>query len=371
MSDSSPKRRFLLYGNCQSIGIFQQLRANPAVTAHFDIQNVLSFGDPPPGNPLADAAYLRSLDGVIWQTAAGFPAPGFIEHLRPDCRQFRYPALSLKFLWPLHCSDPRNHPEEGMPYGRYPYGDSLVLRLLNQGIPAAEIRQQYLDTDLRKLFPLDRLLERSFAELRHNDLQSDFAVAPLLEASFRQRQLFATINHPNRHLFDVLYRHILAFLLGTAPDLTPSADLKIRYDIFGDEEIPLHPQVISHFALSWCRPDQRWRYRSAYLTHDEYIEAYAHLTAIPFGSSPRVWMDRAQQACRHGNFPEAEFILFEAATIFPTILEFLLTAARLAVRQNRLLDAEKILRYHLQANPDYKPIHEELARVMNLRERSK
>lgn len=344
------KRRLLVYGNCQAGWLSRMLAKHAEIAGRYEIVYLSDYHEIPADHPIHQPDFLSSCTDALWQTAAGCKPPAFVAGLRSDCRQIRFPTLWLKLLWPTYVVDARNQPEKDHPWGRYPYGDRLVLKLLQEGVSLEDLPKRYVESDLNKIVNLDRFAEMAFAELRFNDRQSDVAIAPFIESTFRQRKLFGTINHPTSLILNRLYHGVVAALLGTSvPDAIPEpADAA---EVLGSEEVPLHPQIISHFKLAWTSPGERWRYRSEFLTLTEYLRAYAEFRPIPMGEPPQLWLARAQQASSRNEFAEAQRLLLEAAGRFPDLVHFLQYLGVLLMRQGNFLEAEKVIRYALSKRP--------------------
>jgi hypothetical protein len=350
------KRRMLVYGNCQAGWLAQMLQQNAEVANTYEIVYLSDYSEIPADHPIHRPGFLSTRTDAVWQTASGCKPPEFLAGLPADCRQIRFPTLWLKLLWPMYAVDPRNQPEPGFPWGRYPYGDRLVMKLLQDGVSIEDLSRRYVETDLNKIVNLDRFTEMSLAELRFNDQQSDIAITPFIERTFRQRKLFGTVNHPTFLILNRIYHGVIGALLGrpVPDDLPAPADAA---EVLGSEETPLHPQIIAHFKLEWAVPGMRWRYRSAFLTPDEYLRAYAAFTPIPLGDPPQLWLGRAQQAFSLNDFAEAQRLLLEATARFPQLAQFLQYLGVLLIRQGKVIEAEKVLRYALAQHPGVAALH--------------
>lgn len=357
------KQRMLVYGNCQGGWLAQALGRNADIAARYDIVYLSDYHVTPPDHPAVKPGFMAGCDAAVWQTAAGCKPPEFVAALPASCRQVRFPTLWLKLLWPTYAVDPRNQPEDGFPWGRYPYGDRLVMKLLQEGVTPEEMPKRYADTDLNTIVNLDRFTEMSLAELRFNDRQSDVAIAPFIERTFRARKLFGTVNHPTMLMLQQIYVGVVASLLGTPPppEVPAPADAA---EVLGSEETPLHPQIIAHFKLKWAAPGMRWRYRSAFLTPDEYLRAYAAFAPIPLGDPPDLFLARANQAFALHDFSEAQRLLLEGTTRFPKLPHFLQYLGALLLRQGKLLEAEKVVRYGISQHPAAAALRYDLGTIL-------
>ena len=237
------------------------------------------------------------------------------------------------------------------------------MKLLDQGVAPADLAKRYVETDLNTVVNLDRFAEMSLAELRFNDQQSDVAVAPFIEANFRERKLFGTVNHPTYLVLNRIYHAVLGLLLETSGPADPPMPANATA-LLGAQETPLHPQIITHFKLQWAVPGLRWLYHSAFLTLEEYLPAYGAFTPIPLGGTPQLWLARAQQALTRNNHEEAEILLLEGASQFSGVVEFLQYLGMLKAQQGKLVEAEKVLRYAIAQHPRAASLYSELGQVM-------
>jgi hypothetical protein len=361
--NAPPKPRVLVYGNCQGGWLADTLRAQSEIAAQFEIIYLSDYQERPPDHPINESGFLATCSVVIWQTASGCNPPWFLAEVPAHVRQIRYPTLWLKLLWPTYAVDPRNIREDQFPWGRYPYGDRLVMKLLEQGVNPADIPQRYADTDLNTIVNLARFTEMSLAELRFNDRQSDVAITPFIESTFRTRKLFGSINHPTFAILHQIFHGVAAALLDRPPAVSPPCPANAD-EVLGNEEVPLHPQIIEHFKLSWAFPGMRWRYHSAFLTAEEYLQAYAAFTPIPLGHPPSLWLARARQAAEQADVATAQRLLLEASAHYPEVPEFLQFLGLILTRHGQLLEAEKVFRYAIAQHPRAAALPFELGRLM-------
>ena len=259
----------IVSGNCQARVLYQSLAASPTVQDAYRVVYVrnLRKTDQEQAAPedLKDCALL------LEQIAHKVPElPG--KALMPaGARVIRYPILWLGSLWPLHVDDPRNLPAKGFDNGRWPYGDRLILDLLDQGFSPEEAASRWLDADVPALLDLDRLQEILETKARKLDQRADLALGHYVQARFRREPLFVTRNHFSepmmRHLRDLAFAE-----LGVEPPAGPLGEVMRG---MGEIETPIHPSVARHFGLKWWRPEMRWRYGGEQLSTEEYLRRYA------------------------------------------------------------------------------------------------
>ena len=257
----------ILHGNCQ-MDLMRSLLAPVVAPKGLSVAHVSSFVHPLLQTSPAPELVARC--GVFieqvspWESA--LPA-SYASDLPADCRRLRVPALMMKSLWPLHQQDPRNQFTAEHPFGRHPYGDAQVLKLLRQTQDPDEVFRLYMDVDLKALMSLDRLHEMTLAQAAEADRMADLPLTPTIEANFTRLRLFDTVNHPSPSL-QLLLRDVLAeFILEGAdglPAWRPPPSL----------QVPIHPQVVEHFKLEWTDANAVYFYGGRYLTFEEYLRAY-------------------------------------------------------------------------------------------------
>jgi hypothetical protein len=184
-------------------------------------------------------------------------------------------------LWPLERKDPRSKPEKGRffflnqyPYGRYPYGDRLVIRLLKKGLTPAEIFKRYFSRDINSLVNLDELYKKNVMDGKELDVRCDLPIYRYVERNFKKERLFWTPNHPCPALIIKQANQIIETLgMKRLPDSFVSQFNK--KPPLGAYQLPIHPQVIRHFNLSWADNNLRYRhYNLGCFTFAEYLKRY-------------------------------------------------------------------------------------------------
>jgi len=259
----------ILHGNCQMHDVAHHLRPLMAGTGYeivfiSSFQNWIFKTQPEPDDVARCAVFIEQMSPIY---PGKWLPPTFKADLPKDCRYLRVPVLWMKSLWPFHHLDPRNEAikTKESPSGRYPFGDSLVTRLLQESTDPDVVFQRYMDTDIRQLIDLDRYHEMIMADAHATDRESDLAYAPLLEREFRVTRLFDAVNHPACALIMRLRDDLAQFILNGTAVLT---DVPAWIPLV---QVPLHPQIVEYFKLEWIRPDDTHLYFQQPLTFTEYL----------------------------------------------------------------------------------------------------
>ena len=263
------KRTIIVTGNCQASFLARALQESPELTEPYRIVYFRDFrkGDKSilPDHDMEKCAILLE---QIAHKAGSIPN----RHLAPsDCKVITFPILWMNSLWPTHTKDPRNTPTEAFPAGPYPYGDSLVLRLLDQGLTPEEAAERYLETDLSQMVDIGRFHEINEAKLRMLDERADVKLASHLLDNFVQTRLFVTHNHPTMPMLRFIADRVFE-ALGVEP---PPSDLVDASGGMQQIHMPVHPSVARHFGLPWWNAELEYRYHAEWLRTADFIRRYA------------------------------------------------------------------------------------------------
>jgi tetratricopeptide (TPR) repeat protein len=190
---------------------------------------------------------INRADVLVIQIADSAPLDGL-----PDGTTCVYfPLVSTDFLWPF---GNQPHPRNGY-HGPFPshLGDAFLNGLLQQEVTPEEAVHRYLAFDLSRHLNLNELYEVNLRKQRARDRDTGYELAGLIERHFREEPLFQNPAHPN-----LLVLRALIQQLGERLDI-PSAHLHQSLERltspFPVSELPIHPEVVSHFQLRY--PDAR------------------------------------------------------------------------------------------------------------------
>ncbi len=267
----------LFYGNCQAGALSGIFAADPVIAEDYDVLYIPNFDDRIPDAKKVGPEEIKAaaifFDQHDW--SGTYPHEDL---LSPDCLRISFPSIDWHLLWPLECGNIFNEaPTPQWPWGRFPYGDRIVVEGIERGESAHEIRGHYPESSKAKLPPLDRYAELEFARLRARDAKCDVKMAEFVIENFREQNLFWCTNHPTLPALHVLcHRLIAAVAERSAVPLRESIDDVIsKLDPegpLGNIHVPVHPAVADHFQLQWYPRDGGKHYgqRGARMTYDEY-----------------------------------------------------------------------------------------------------
>ncbi len=266
---AAAKPTLVVSGNCQARVIWQALAESAEVKADYRPVYVRNFrkGDQGEARPedLRDCALL------LEQIAHKAPEMPGKESLPPHNRLIRYPILWLGSLWPLHSDGPRKASAASRQDDANPYGDRLILDLLDEGLGSDEAVRRWLETDVPALVDLDRLHEILEQKARLLDTRADVKLGGLVQDGFREQRLFVSRNHFSKAMFQQTLELVFAEIGLPAPEL----DLAKALRGMGDFEVPIHPSVAAHFGLRWWSADMSFAYNGKPLGMEAYLRRYA------------------------------------------------------------------------------------------------
>jgi hypothetical protein len=176
--------------------------------------------------------------------------------LPPGCIERTFYAPTCQSLWPFQGRDNRAVPEPSLyPASRYPHGDRVAQTLAGVGMGEDVLYLMYEaatntdPVDLDALFAVDRDL------WRRQDEQSGITLAPFITAHFRTERMFISPDRIGPALlrqmvWQILHDPLVHDIVG--PEVgTAELDALLEGHTGRREELPVHPRVARHFALSW------------------------------------------------------------------------------------------------------------------------
>jgi hypothetical protein len=244
----------------------------------YEIIHIRSFIHPTEGAAKVPFDKVKNCSLFLFQRGH-LQYPEFYSQLPSSCRIISFPILRFTSLWPLERRDPRSkpEPEKGFISGRYPYGDSLVMKLLKRGLTAEQIFEQYISTKLSDVIDIDKIHKKNIIALKELDAKCDLPLNWYVGENFTKKRLFLTPNHPAIELLILQVNLILKAIAMTGLPLLVENEIKKNPPL---ETIhhPIHPQVIRHFNLQWIDANAKYRhYDSGWFTFEEYLKRYIEL----------------------------------------------------------------------------------------------
>ncbi|MGB8266681.1 MAG: WcbI family polysaccharide biosynthesis putative acetyltransferase [Candidatus Velthaea sp.] len=269
----------IVYGNCQAQNVAEVLKRNPLLAMQYRVL-YLSSVTGLLSNEVSEADVAAC--GILLEQMNDIPF-AYRDKLAPAAKTLVFRTAMLYFLYPFFSSaNPYNLKRPpASPWGLFPYGDQAIIDLIDQGLPAAEILDIYLNhyeryaVDLEKLYRLERARQLTV------DDRCDVKMAEFLLDNFRTQRLFFTITHPT----PLVFRELLAQLVAACAAHDPAlATVDIGATLSGilqthprgplyTQVTPIHPKVAEHFALTWYDPNERFEVHTSLLSYRDYFAA--------------------------------------------------------------------------------------------------
>lgn len=255
-----PQALCLLHANCQGDALRPLLESTPAFARRFHIRQYVNYTR----QSIAEAD-LKQCALFLYQRLAprwgALSTEQMLPRLPSSCQCIEIPNLFFKGYWPFWTNAVQN----------IDFADSLLERLLAQGLAPEEALNLYLRGDPALLGDVAAVAEASLAREEEKETGCPIRCAPLLRERWREEQLFITVNHPGRTLLFHLADSLLRLLsLGGLPEEARRAYSHPQEDFW----LPLHPALGPLLGLPFAGRERRYPVFAARLTHREYTSCY-------------------------------------------------------------------------------------------------
>jgi hypothetical protein len=276
------RKSLVVYGNCQADNITGLLQEIEPIASRYRVSHISVQPGYIPPTP-ASIEDIATCDVLLEQFEFNVNFP-HAELLPPDAARIRFPSTDLNLLWPLTLlTNPFNVTRSSLaPWGRFPYGDRVIVGMIESGAASADILAYYLQRwdeyapDMNKMMRLER------ARLAFRDGKCDVQIADFIFDTFAKSRLFFTINHPSSSLLSELvarlWRNCDRFMSLCNEDtlwheLNRLAG-KYPRGPRGSIAIPIHPRVAELLELQWYDPTERYEILGeAPKSYEEYLLA--------------------------------------------------------------------------------------------------
>ncbi|NHK29515.1 hypothetical protein FF098_016520 [Parvularcula flava] len=274
----SKKPTLIIFGNCQARIIFEQFVDTPSLTDKYDIHFKYSFNHPTRNTELTDDQIERC--EIVWAQYTQNITDEFLSAFPDTSRKLVFPSADTSMMWPTYALDPRNKKEPpDFPYGRYPYGDRIVVKLMNKGCTREEILDSYQEELEKVVGSFDRMqkmeLQRYVARERHCDVH----IGKWIVNYVPKVRLFWSPNHPTRHVFRQMAKRLLMDTFKDESVYAPYYDEFLKKlgnnEYLSGDQVPIQPIVADKLGLEWWDKDDTYLFRKTEkITADEYLRRY-------------------------------------------------------------------------------------------------
>ncbi|AFC30361.1 WcbI family polysaccharide biosynthesis putative acetyltransferase [Paenibacillus mucilaginosus] len=242
------KRNCIIYGNCQVLPIRNHLLTSSTFTKYFNILELpVHLLDKVAG--ISDH-YLTNCELFIYQHVS----PSFSPVLSTDYIMTKLPANAIRISYP-NCYFTGYFPhyikDPGFP--DFPYADTGVMALVQQGKPIHEILAILSDPDYYSHHHVTTILNSTLIQLRSREKDLNISISNYIENNFRDQYLFYTVNHPKFYVTSYIARQIISMLGISGHEI---ADISFE-PYFHSWTQPIYPSVIKHLNLSFISSQDR------------------------------------------------------------------------------------------------------------------
>ncbi|MDO5484564.1 MAG: WcbI family polysaccharide biosynthesis putative acetyltransferase [Desulfovibrionaceae bacterium] len=255
-----PRTLCILHANCQGDALRPLLENTPAFARHFYIRQYLNYTS----QQIADADLGRCtllLHQYLAPRWGGLSTEQMLPRLPAGCRHLEIPNLFFKGYWPFWTSSGQG----------IDFTDSLLERLIGQGLAPIDVLRLYLRGDTALLGDVAAVAEASLAQEEAKEAGKPVGCAHILRERWREEQLFITVNHPSKELVCHVADTLLRLLeLGPLPDSVRNAWVHPHEDFW----LPVHPALGKILGLPFASAERRYRIFDCRLTHREYTTCY-------------------------------------------------------------------------------------------------
>ena len=262
----------LFWGNCQARHLCRILKQVPYLTERYELAAFEFTPDPITGEySVPDPELLSRCEWLYFNMPDNRLLPDFVHDFISKGRALRFPVSLCPPLWPQHVTT--IHAEPGFHWGRFPYGDLVLLDLIEKDFDDDRVLRKYLQMDFTAKYPLARSAELWRYQLDKFDAVSDVKIADFVWSHFQRRQMFWTIYHATNEIFG----HVLRLLFKrTIGDGVPEDELipALRSIELNNEMTPIHPSVVRYFNLTWVTDDLVYNSCEGPLRSEQWYAAY-------------------------------------------------------------------------------------------------
>ncbi len=260
----------IIVGNCHAAIVYEGFRAVPALARYFRAR----YYNVNLQRHLFDAARrdLERCELLVVQDLGDWEDCPLRGWASDRIHTVMFPCVWFASPWPF---DGFNGPTDREAIARehpnftFTYFDGLLARLRRE-IPDRQQRfQAYRSLDCPGVPNYRRLHQFEIRRMLALDAKHSCTIGERILGRFQSRQVFYTINHPDREIFEMILANIMRSLgvKGAIPHLEALDQLQTL-------QIPVHPLVAEALEMRWATEERKYRFRQEELTWEEYVRRY-------------------------------------------------------------------------------------------------
>lgn len=335
------KPRVVVFSNCIGAELVRLFNMVPAFQQRCEAVYVRNWAVRKGFSEL-DASALEGCAILLYQLRQLDDEASVFAHVPPSCTRVSFAAFTMQPLWPTFVHVNREgYRDQRCLNGMFPFGDSLALQLLSDGRSPDEAFEAYMATDVKALYDLDRLAEIASGKTRTLNARADIDLWDVLSDTPFDRRRFRNAMYPTPEtILHMGVRLFRGFGMGEIPAtvahefLATSPNWRLN--------VPLHPQIIEHFGLSWADPNEQYDYlEGAALTFPEYVRAYLqHALPSVTGAQQALFSEMQRLAPWERTVPVAQSVCTTGTdrALLEDDTERVIAALPMPVQSARILD---------------------------------
>lgn len=294
------KGKCIVYANCQRQLIERFLKASSSFNRNFELEPSVPFNFEAIKNQyIIPDSILKDTKLFIYQPIRQDKydqqsSDSILSRLPSDCACVSFPHIQFNGYHPQYIHNPLNRSTQDYPYGKMPYGDSNIIKMIESGVPRKEILQDLNRVDFYSQEFLLKAVNSTLENLSSRELETDIRISNFIRANYQNQYLFYTVNHPANIIGIEIVKQILKKLnMLSFSDLARFAILhqggkllnavnyqtkviRIFKENFGDYQVPIYSSVIQKLGLTFVQTSSRYQlpFADRKLTFNEYLEEY-------------------------------------------------------------------------------------------------
>jgi hypothetical protein len=280
------KPTLIVYGSCQAQEIAALARTIPAISLQYEVVYLVSFSLDGVTQPRLEDKKVKACRLLWEQFDNSNPFPHH-DLLPATAQQIMFPGIDMNCLWPFNTRDPLNAPEPTLPFGRFPYGDRLIIELMDQGLTKQDVISAYDDAAWRIEPQLQRLLAIDTARHAQREAKCAVSISDRLVGELPKTRPLWTNNHPTLDILQTLFERLCAATWEGR--IKPWEIAASPYsDPFTYLQMPIHRVVAEALSLTWWSPSMEYALPGfGKLTFEQYIDAYTEWRFAQLEAAPR------------------------------------------------------------------------------------
>lgn len=281
----------MVYGNCQTRVVENVLTYSDEFNQEYWIISIPRIYEWDKGYDLqcflGDSKLWDMIELFVYQHVADtntysleLSTSRIMNRLSGSCRKVS--ILNLYFLGYFMQYEPNNNNYlkdiEGM--GLLHWRDKYVDELIEQGYPKEKILSLINCDSFIEGSEIEKKSQESLNELMARERGVDVKIVEYIEANFRGKQLFHSVNHPCKSLMIEYANRILEYIGYDRVNISEE-DVWIRS--LKATDIPIYPAVIKYLNMEKWETKyypNRWMANDLVLSFDDYIEMYIALNTM-------------------------------------------------------------------------------------------